>query len=236
MVFPYPKWQEWITKQPGTFRKTDVASELLVGHEKAVTVCYAPLDYTNADARVVFVGLTPGWQQAERAYVAFRDARRDGLPPDLAMKAAKAEAAFAGMRKRLCGWLDALELPRALSIPDSSSLFASNAKLLHTTSLVRYPVFVGEALRNYTGHSPKPLKSDLLMSVVQKLLVPEIAALGDAIVVPMGVPVAATLRAIGVDSQRCLYGFPHPSGANGHGPRQFTENLSQMRAIVATWG
>ena len=36
-------------------------------------VHYAPFDHVNRDARIVLVGLTPGWQQTELAFETARD-------------------------------------------------------------------------------------------------------------------------------------------------------------------
>jgi hypothetical protein len=54
-----------------------------------------------------------------------------------------------------------------------------------------------------------------------------------ALIIPLGKTVEMGLhlleRANKVDAQQCLWGFPHPSGANGHRHAQFTSNLSQMK-------
>src|SRR5262249_7443381 len=126
-----------------------------------------------------------------------------------------------------------LRVPPALGLESTTSLFTTDQALLHTTSVIRYPVLIGPDLANYRGRSPEPTKSKLLMSIVEDLLVPELASLNGALIVPMGRAVANTLRAIGVGAGRCLYGFPHPSGANGHAPKQFAANFPAMRAVIA---
>jgi hypothetical protein len=70
------------------------------------------------------------------------------------------------------------------------------------------------------------------MSIVEQILLPELAELPHALIVPLGVAVNATLLDAGVDPSRCLYGFPHPSGANGHGPNAFATARTQMQAVV----
>ncbi|MGC1185671.1 MAG: hypothetical protein WBA31_11075 [Candidatus Dormiibacterota bacterium] len=112
-------------------------------------------------------------------------------------------------------------------------MFDTQRDLVQTTSLIRYPVFVGEDGRNYRGSRPRPMESSLLSSIIESVFVPLLAELPDALVVPMGVAVSGALRELGVDPVRCLYGFPHPSGANGHGPRQFEQERAQMQVVVA---
>jgi hypothetical protein len=38
-----------------------------------------------------------------------------------------------------------------------------------------------------------------------------------------------------LDEERCLLGFPHPSGGNGHRIRQFRENEAVLRTGIAEW-
>src|SRR5262249_2617896 len=129
-----------IAEQSGPITKGHAIEQLLVGRENDVYVCYAPVDYIHESARIVFVGLTPGCQQAELAYGGFREGVRHSMSADAAMAAAKATASFAGMRKRLCGWLDELGAPSALGLESTTSLFSTDRALLHTTSVIMYPV------------------------------------------------------------------------------------------------
>lgn len=46
------------------------------------------------------------------------------------------------MRKNLIEMLDGLERPKALGIVSGALLFSDRRDLLHTTSAIRYPVFV----------------------------------------------------------------------------------------------
>jgi hypothetical protein len=137
-------------------RATILTDALVVGREGRLSVYYAPLDSIKTTARVVLVGLTPGWNQAQIACQEFRRRKHDGATDDQAMQAAKCDAAFAGMRKRLCDWLHDLGVGEWLGIPSTASLFADHRHLANTTSLIRYPVFVGPESKNYTGHGPAP--------------------------------------------------------------------------------
>lgn len=219
---------------PDHLRQGDILNvNFLLGREERLAGYYAPLDAINLGARIVLLGLTPGWKQTKIAFEAFRRALSRGSSEDEVFKAAKGQASFAGMRPRLCRWLDDLGVPAWLGISRTEDLFDAHAELLHTTSAIRYPVFVGDgATNNYTGHGPAPLDSPLLMSIIESVLLPELTLMPDALVVPMGRSVSATLAGEGVSRSRCLFGFPHPSGANGHGPKQFLGERVAMQAVV----
>ncbi len=236
VVFAPPTLESFrrrIDSLPKDVAPSDIQNDrFLLGREGRIAVYYAPLDWINGDARIVLVGLTPGWSQTKIAFDECCIAFRQGLRDSDASKAAKARASFAGMRRRMCGWLDDLGVDDWLGVDTTDELFDEQRTLVHTTSLIRYPVFVGADARNYTGYSPTPVKSPLLRSIIDGVLVPELRQLPDALIVPLGRSVAAALDAVGVDADRCLFGFPHPSGANGHGPSQFASERDAMRTVV----
>ncbi len=173
--------------------------------------------------------------------IAHRSASRDlraGLASGAILRRAKRRASFAGsMRKNLISMLDDLELPRYLGIESTESLFAKDYALLHTTSAIRYPVFVKG--RNYTGHSPKPLKATPLRFFVENILATELQTVREAVIVPLGKSVSETLGhladAAELDRKRCLWGFPHPSGANGHRVRGFLERREHLGKQLEGW-
>jgi hypothetical protein len=137
--------------------------EFLLHQDGALAVYYAPFDHVNERARVVVVGITPGWAQME---VSFRQARADllaGRPLPEVAERAKYAASFAGsMRANLVAMLDGIGVPAALGIGSAAALFGAQRSLLHPTSVVRYPVLVGGAAANYTGHAPRLLRHPLL--------------------------------------------------------------------------
>lgn len=129
--------------------------------EPHLEIYYAPFDYVNEGARVALVGITPGWSQMERSFRAARDALQAESQLDQAAKDAKQSASFAGkMRETLTAWLDAIDVPLAVGVPSSTKLFGDKRSLLHTTSVVRYPVFVDGG--NYSGHKPSMLRHPVL--------------------------------------------------------------------------
>lgn len=168
--------------------------------------------------------------------IAFRTARREldrGATPEEANRQAKMAGSFAGsMRRNLLSMLDELNLPGILGIRATEDLFTTSRELLHTSSVFRYPVFRYES--NYTGSNPRAVNSKLLMTMARTFLAPELRQLQKAIIIPLGKVAAEVVRVIieqeGVISpDRCLFGFPHPSGANGHRGTEFAANKALLR-------
>lgn len=224
---------------PGSLSKEQLfVKQLLLHKEQDMSIYYVPYEYVNTAAKVMIIGITPGFTQME---VAIRSAREDlvkGVSYDLIDQRAKKLASFAGsMRKNLIDMLDQIGLPAALGIKSSELLFYELRDLLHTTSAIRYPVFIkGE---NYTGHSPVILKSETLYHYAESIFLPELLAVKDALVIPLGKSVSDVVKHFAdkgwIDKERCLFEMPHPSGANGHRKSQFEQNKAQMQQQVITW-
>jgi hypothetical protein len=204
--------------------------DLLIAQDARMRVYYAPFDWANTTARVILLGITPGWTQMELAYRGACRAIEAGKNGDDICREAKLHGSFAGtMRHHLVRMLDAIGLPEVLGIAAASDLFGTARHLLHTASAIRYPVFVGA--KNYTG-SPSPDKSPLLMGFARTVLAPELDAVRSALIVPLGKSVERVLQALAaekrLDPNRWLSGFPHPSGANGHRVRSFEQNRESL--------
>src|SRR5699024_12506594 len=81
----------------------------------------------------------------------------------------KIAARFSGtMRKNLIEMLDQCDLPGILNIPSSSNLCTDHHEFLHTTSVIKYPVFVNDT--HYTGYQPQIEHSPLLSHYAYPLL------------------------------------------------------------------
>lgn len=204
----------------------DIPQQLQLYDDGDLSVYYAPFDTINHDAKVVIVGLTPGFSQARESYAKYVTAVRSGMPHDEAARTAKGDASFAGsMRTNLISMLDGIGLPEAIGVESSEELFSSRTELLHATSALRYPVFRKE--KNYSGN-PHPTRHPVLRSMVEKILAPELASLRSAVIIPLGKAVSTSLELLAyqnrINSSQCLIGFPHPSGANGHRANQYARN------------
>ena len=200
---------------------------------------YAPFDYLNTRAKVVLVGVTPGPTQMLESYAIVRDALRAGWTDQDALRSVKAHASFKGMRRDLGRWLDDLGLAAVLGLQSCAELFEDSGRaLLHTTSAVRYPVFLRRrdgSLTNYSGSSPGLTAHSWLREMIQTTLAGELAALGSSIVIALGQANRAIthLQDLGVlDQTRCLLGLPHPSPASPFREQHFQAARARLISQV----
>jgi hypothetical protein len=206
--------------------------------DTGLEIYYAPFDFVNMQAKVAIVGITPGWTQMEIAFRQARAALRNGLTATEASQKAKVEASFAGaMRNNLITMLNEIHLSDALGMKSCENLFSDCSQSLHPTSAIRYPAFVSG--RNYTGHTPDLLSNPVLARFIDEMLAPELSSIPDALVIPLGKCVDTVLQhliKVGVlDAKRCLLGFPHPSGTNGHRRLEFEQGQSMLTRIINRW-
>ena len=225
-----------LPERPVYSRNELLTPQFKLAEEGRLTMYYAPFGSMRPAAKLAIIGVTPGWTQMEIAYRIARRALLAGRSLQEACQEAKRQASFGGsMRSILVSMLDDLEVPKLLRLSSSHELFETAGEQLHTTSAIRYPVFVDE--RNYTGNAPVIMTSPLLMDYARRVLAPELSQLSEAIFVPLGRAVESLLTILEseqrIPSGRILQGFPHPSGANGHRVRQFTANRESLRKRLA---
>lgn len=193
-----------------------LGSKLVIDRMGDLTVSYAPFDHVQHEARVVIVGITPGAQQASNALAEARRKLLSGAAHSSALEAAKIFASFSGpMRTNLVAMLDHIGINRWLGVASTDVLWKESEKLVHFTSALRYPVFVGG--RNYSGQ-PSMVTTPSLRRLLDERLSAEARALPDAVWVPLG-PKAAEgvqwlVRKGALRGDVVLDGLPHPSGAN----------------------
>lgn len=190
---------------------------LLIAKDGRLEVRYAPFDFVNRDAKLVILGITPGEQQANSAILEARRALCAGEDDNVAMFRAKSHASFSGpMRTNLIAMLDAVGMNKALSIESCASLWDVDLDMVHFASALRYPVFKDG--KNYTGSSPKIVRSPFLRDQLLAHTAVELAVLSEALVLPLGPAVTEACRFLvqegRLDDSRVIEGVPHPSGAN----------------------
>jgi hypothetical protein len=215
-----------------------LAAQLLLHQEGPLEIYYAPFDYVNADAKVVLIGITPGWQQIQIAYRAAQQGLADGTTPQQICQRAKVSASFAGtMRRNLIAMLDEVGLPNVLHIPSSSALFDTHRALIHTTAAIRYPVLAEG--KNYTGHHPALLQTAILRRFVLEVLAEELQLTSTALIIALGTCVSDVVRLLIskglIKADRCVLDFPHPSGANRHRSKQFGQFRGVLAKSVQQW-
>lgn len=222
-----------------SYTKEDLMKEkYLVSSEGKIEIYYAPFDYINVSASIIIVGITPGWSQMEKSFRTIIKELTTNDDFSLGLKKVKSECSFAGsMRSNLIKMLDELELDKKLNLESTSELFAIENDFLHSTSVIKYPVFNNG--KNYTGSSPSPLKSEILWKQIEKSFIPEINEFKGKLIIPLGKSVNEILSKIQSDNKLndnfILNGFPHPSGANGHRAKQFDNNKEDMKDIIERW-
>ncbi|MEK4197546.1 MULTISPECIES: uracil-DNA glycosylase family protein [Paenibacillus] len=210
--------------------------KLLMERNGKVEIYYAPHnEYINPSAKVIIMGLTPGFTQMGLAIQEAIIGLEAGLPDEEVCRTAKEAARFAGsMRNTLIHMLDTLKLHQHLNLTSCEELFQQQQTILHTSSLLRFPVFVDK--KNYSGTQPKLLSNSFLRAQALSSLREELNILSRALIIPLGKTVESILQLLvsagELDKQRCLWGFPHPSGANGHRYKQFASHQEQMMKIL----
>lgn len=210
----------------------------LLERDGDLSVYYIPFGRPNTDARVVLIGITPGFTEMRLAYEVARKGLEHGLRREEILERVGRTASFAGqMRTNLNRMLDELGLPGLLGIDRSAQLFADRADLLHSAAACRNPVFVRG--NNYSGSAPPIARTPVLRRQILHTLGPELAAVPSAILLPLGRAVQDALEILIaehlVDPQRCCMGFPHPSGANVHRDRLFAQRRNALTRTLATW-
>lgn len=193
----------------------------LLARSGRVGVHYIPFDYVNPAARVVLVGITPGFAQWKNAVREARKRLLAGEPDEDALRAAKYTGAFSGaIRPNLVALLDAIGVQRWLGIASCATLFGEHAHLMHVTAALRHPVFIDgpDGPANYNGASPDMMSNTLLRGHILLYFAQEAAQLRDALFIPLGPKVGSALDWLAelgyLDACRILHGLPHPSGAN----------------------
>ncbi|QJA08126.1 hypothetical protein HF520_03825 [Romboutsia sp. CE17] len=219
------------------YTKEEILTEnFLIDKDGNLEIYYAPHnEYINQNAKVFIIGITPGFQQMSTALAT----ARYGIEKDKSLEEIQYECKVAGrfsgsLRKNIISMLDEIKLNEALGILSCDELFKDKDYLLHTTSLIPYSVF--SKGNNYTGHSPKLIKSDFLMKYVYENISYNIENLNEVLIIPLGKAVEEVLDNLVnkniIKESQILRGFPHPSGANGHRLVQLSENKENMIRII----
>ena len=206
-------------------KSTITNKNFLIKREDNIEIYYAPFDYINSKAKIMIVGITPGLQQMLQSFEAVNEGR--------SLKEVKDLSSFKGsMRTTLIKYLDALNINKKLKIKSCESLFNINSKYLHSTSLIKYPVF--DKGRNYSGSGL--LKKKILLDFLEVHFVKELKKLDKTIIVPLGNTVSSTIDYLNNEFKlnlKCfLKGFPHPSGLNIRKDIQFKENKVRMLKLL----
>lgn len=204
-----------------------VSKKFLIKKDGDIEIYYAPFDYINSKAKIVIVGITPGLQQMTQSFQAIKDGK--------SLKEVKDLSSFKGsMRTTLIKYMDELKINKILKIKSCESLFNLDSKYLHTTSLVKYPLF--DKGKNYSGANI--LKKKILLEFIEENFLNELKILQNSIIIPLGNTVSSTIDYLNTKHQlklKCfLKGFPHPSGLNVRKNIQFKDNKKIMLRLLSS--
>lgn len=209
--------------------------DFLVDKKDNIEIYYAPHnEYLNPKAKIFIIGITPGFQQMSIAISTARKELEYNNDIEEIKYKCKVAGRFSGsLRKNVISMLDEISLNDKLEIKSCKELFDEKDYLLHTVSLVPYPVFINR--KNYSGHTPKLIKSEFLMKYVYENIINEIRQLenlDNMILIPLGRAVEEVLFKLSDDNiineNQILKNFPHPSGANVNRLVQLQENKEEM--------
>jgi hypothetical protein len=213
--------------------------DFLVDSENSIEIYYAPHnEYLNPKAKIFIIGITPGFQQMSTAIATARKEFELGSDIKEIQYKCKVAGRFSGViRKNIISMLDEITLNKALNIDSCSELFNKKDYLLHTVSLIPYPVFVKK--QNYSGHTPKLIKSEFLMKYIYENFIDELNRLdnfNEVLLIPLGRAVEEVLFELEgkgfIREGQILNNFPHPSGANVNRITQLKDNKDNMMNFI----
>lgn len=212
---------------------------------------YAPFDYVNKEARIVIVGITPGWTQAKNIHNFMLSQIKKGVTnKELLEKEAKYKASFCGrMKQNLVRKLDDIGISESYLKESSSELWLSKRNLFHPTSLLRFPVFVKKNAQstnkydNYGGHIPPILSIEGLKNRILKTFYEEeIKQISNkSLIIPLGTAVSNVMRNLisenKIEKDRCILDFPHPTTGFGQikGDEKFEVDKEKFKKKVLDW-
>jgi hypothetical protein len=233
----FDAWAERVAALPADFPEAEFPPADWVLYRKGhLEIAYAPVDWTNTEARVAFVGVAPGRHQAWLATLEAGSALREGETYEEALTRADRAGSFSGpVRKNLVAMLDGIGLATALGLESCVELFGSADRLAAHLSAIAYPVFVSG--RNFGGSTIT--RSPALVAIIRQVLAAQLAQADKALVVPLSASATAAVQLLvedgAVNPKRCLLGFPHPSGANGLRVTQFEGRRADLALAVFGW-
>jgi len=238
----FHKYKKKLQSLPPSLSKQHILS----GHfllekddKKRLEIYYAPFEYVNKFAKVVIVGITPGLQQMKQSFSTVLNANNQHVKDEELLHQVKNESSYKGQtRENLVQMLDDLGLHQYLNLISTNEFFNEASHLVHTTSVISYPVFYNGG--NYNGSKgPKILSTGLLKKYVIEHLVTEFSDMNNPLIIPLGERVAEVFKFLVEEkllkSEHILFGFPHPSNENRGREEKFAENKNQMEEKVRAY-
>ena len=233
----FSKYRDKIIDLKQVDQNSILTSHFLLEEDSDIKIYYAPhKEFVNEKAKVMIVGITPGWSQTQRAYQTAISMIKTQHTDEQVCFQCKVDSRFAGtMRSNLINMLDELKLYEIYNLTSCSELFASGCDLLHTTSVIKYPCFYKG--KNYSGYTPAIKSKKIFEKYILNEFMSEVNIIEDLdLIIPLGAAVEKILMSDVQPYISCnckiLKGFPHPSGLNAHRKSQFDENYASMMEMI----
>lgn len=214
-------------------KKYILDDHLIVNRENNISIYYsAHNEVINTQASIIIIGICPGFQQMYKSFSIVKSLENSN--DDDILENCKSESRlFGSSRQNLITMFDQLNINYFLKVNKASEIFDLKFKKLHTTSLIRYPVFIGKELKNYNGYTPSLLKNSFLYRIASNSIQYEIEQLPNLkIIIPLGKAVETFLDEIfrlnTTINRKIIRGFPHPSGLNAHRKKIFDSNKANI--------
>lgn len=187
------------------------------GHDE---VYYIPFEWTNSEARLVVVGITPGPTQLELAYRTASSKIKVGLDDEGILKAAKMHGAFGGasMRPNLIRMMDHFGFADLFGVDSVEDFWGRRADVFMGTSVVPHAAF--RRGKPFAGSFDEIMKSNALTECFLYDFVPSLKDIPDtAKFVALG---DTPLRALAwcvrnghLQEHQVMGAFAHPSTSGG---------------------
>ena len=235
----FNKYEDYISTLPDKreYTKDEILTDrFMLYKEDMLSIYYAPHnEYINDYAEILVLGICPGWTQMKMAYQSVHQSVSLGnLSDESILKKAKIDSRLWGTtRTNLVSMFNEIGLPERLHLSSSGCLFDASNLILHTTSLIKYPVFVA-GMKNYNGYFPAINNNDSLYFYCKTYLTEELDNLHNLkMVIPLGRIVEYTfLHLFPSYNEITIKNFPHPSGINGSRLKQFATYKEQISLQV----
>lgn len=206
--------------------------EFSLGRDGRYDLQYIPFEHVNRNAQLVIVGITPGNNQLNLAYITAQQLLRKGRPEEEILVEVKRAGAFGGksMKPNLLKVLRHFHFEKLLGIDDVETLWGENVGLLHSTSVVPHAAFKdGE---RFNGSFDEIMRSPLLKQCFLECFVPSVKEISStAVFVALGpCPQAALdwcVEERALRREQVIGSFCHPSSAGGSTTRYFLREVTK---------
>ena len=163
--------------------KTIFENKFLLYFDKNFEIYYAPLEYVNYKAKIVMVNLSPDINEMLES---FKLANKGVSPKKIKDELISQK----NINLNLTKFLDKLNINHLFNIKSCESLFNKNKKLLHITSIIKFPTFYKS--KKYLEINL--FKQKVLVDFIEKYFLKELKIFKDCIIIPLSTDVSSIIE------------------------------------------